>query len=108
MVEIHIARDFTSTPGARYKKDGEFSGEEFREKFLEKHFENKSSTEIIKINFDGAAGYATSFLEETFGGLARKYGIEICLERLEFVSTEDPYVKTEVAEYIKNCRNNEK
>jgi hypothetical protein len=35
---INIAKDFTETPGARYYADGEFPGEEFRDKFLKNIF----------------------------------------------------------------------
>ena len=34
MIIINICRDFTETPGARYKSEGEFSGEEFRDDLL--------------------------------------------------------------------------
>ena len=49
------------------------------------------------------SGFATSFLEEAFGGLARKYGGERCLKRLEFVSDEDPLLIKEITNYIKEA-----
>ncbi|KAB2836871.1 MAG: DUF4325 domain-containing protein [Candidatus Brocadia sp.] len=102
-VEIKIAREFSNTPGARYISDGPFSGEEFREKFLERHFANGAQVDKIVINLDGAIGYATSFLEEAFGGLARKFGKEKCLERLEFVCNEDPLIIKEIKKYIEEA-----
>jgi len=100
MIKINIAKDFSETPGARYKTDGRFSGEEFREKFLEPLFADEHASEKILINLDGTAGYSTSFLEEAFGGLARKFGKKRCLSRLEFISKEEPLLVEEINQYI--------
>lgn len=105
MININISKDFSTTPGARFKKDGPFSGEEFREKLLEKHFENKEFDYELTVNLDGTEGYATSFLEEAFGGLARKYGRERCLKRLRFISNEESALVDEIQEYIKDVEN---
>lgn len=106
MRTITIATDFTTAPGFRFKTDGPFSGEEFREKFLEPLFNKKGDDSMIAINFDGVAGFATSFLEEAFGGLARKYGVKRCLKRFEFISTEDPLLIKEITNYIKEAHEN--
>jgi len=103
---INVVKDFSKTPGARYRKDGPYSGEEFRESILEKYFIDKNDNSEILINLDGAAGYATSFLEESFGGLARKYGIDRCLKRLTFITSEDPLLEEEIVDYVKNCKGN--
>ncbi len=100
---INIAKDFTDAPGGRSKKDGAFSGEEFREKFLDQHFDDTSYNYKIKIVLDGAYGYATSFLEESFGGLARKYSKDRVNSRLEFVSEEEPLLTEEIKSYINEC-----
>jgi hypothetical protein len=56
------------------KKEGQYSGEEFRNSVLQPKFEYAKNEGIkIKIDLDGTFGYGTSFLEEVFGGLARKY-----------------------------------
>lgn len=106
MHTINIAKDYSRTPGSRYKEDGPHSGEEFREKILEQHFRNLEDEYEIVIILDGTEGYATSFLEEAFGGLARKYGKERCLKRFTFVSEEDEMLVTEIKEYIENCDEN--
>jgi len=103
LITINSAQEFSDAPGSRYKKDGDFSGEEFREKFLEEHFKDQSSDEKIQIILDGAEGYATSFLEEAFGGLARIFGKEKCLKRLEFVSNENELLIAEIINYINTC-----
>jgi hypothetical protein len=101
---VNVAEQFTRTPGARYKTDGKFSGELFREQFLEPFFENSHPDAQLTIVLDGTEGFATSFLEEAFGGLARKYGAERSLKKLVFVSEEDPLLITEIRQYMETCR----
>lgn len=97
MVTINIAEQFSRTPGARYRKDGPFSGEEFREQFL---VPAMTGTESLEIVLDGTRGFATSFLEEAFGGIARLFGVQECLRRLKFVSIEDDLLVEEIIGYI--------
>jgi hypothetical protein len=68
MKTISIARDFSKYPGGRYRADGPFSGEEFRERLLKKALDQSETVEVI---LDDTAGYGSSFLEEAFGGLVR-------------------------------------
>ncbi len=100
-MEIHIAVDFSETPGARYRAEGDFSGEEFRDTLLEPKFlEARQKGEKLTINLDGGYGYPTSFLEEAFGGLARKYCATDVLATLVFVSNDEPSLVSEIKEYI--------
>lgn len=103
MKTINIAKDFSITPGGRYKKDGPFSGEEFREKFLEPYFKEIKSNLKLKIILDGVEGFATAFLDGAFGELARHYGKKKCLKTLKFISEEDPSLIDEIIYYIENC-----
>ena len=97
-MEIVICRDFSETPNARYRAEGPDSGEEFRESLLEpKYILARNSNQKLIINLDGAYGYPTSFLEEAFGGLARKYG-----------SADEPSLIQEINGYIQNCKDREK
>lgn len=98
-VLFRVARDFTETPGARYYTDGEYSGQQFREQILEPFFHNNQS-DILVIDLDGTEGYATSFLEEAFGGIARAYGKDVFKKRIRFVSTEEPLLPKEIESYI--------
>jgi hypothetical protein len=100
-INISVA-DFTTTPGPRKREDGRFSGEEFREMFLEKCF-NDGSTEKIVIDLDGVEGYSTAFLEEAFGGLVRMFGKNVVKHRLEFISTEEPMLIDEIDSYIEKA-----
>ena len=70
---IDIVRDFTDTPGARYKTQGSYSGEEFRDTILyPKFIEALKNDKTLTVILDGGYGYGSSFLEESFGGLVRK------------------------------------
>jgi hypothetical protein len=100
MVLIKIETDFTDHPGGRNYTDGPFSGEEFRDRFLTPNM--KAQTPIC-INFDGTWGCGKSFLEESFGGLARIFGIDRVLESISFVSDEDPELIERAKLYIKEC-----
>ena len=107
-IRVNI-KDFSITPGARYKNESEYSGEEFRETVLEPAFkEALTENKKIVINLDGTLGYGTSWLEEVFGGLVRKYKdipTAKFLEMFEFISNEEPYLIDEIREYIRDARN---
>lgn len=68
MVEINIATDFSKFPGGRYRKNGKFSGEEFRDDRLLPALEGG---DVVTVLIHGTAGYGSSFLEEAFGGAIR-------------------------------------
>lgn len=97
---------FSITPGSRYRNEGtkSHSGQEFREEYLEPKFveAEKNKTKLI-VNLDGTIGYGTSWLEEVFGGLARKYGKSKVLSILDFISEEEPYLIDDIKEYIKDA-----
>lgn len=59
--------DFTKTPGGRYRNDGPFSAEEWRDDYLVP----AAKIGPIVVDLDGTAGIASSFIEEAFGGLMR-------------------------------------
>jgi hypothetical protein len=103
MNEINIAQDFSKAPGGRFREDGKASGQEFRERFLEPLFAEGATQDSIRILLDGSYGYPTSFLEEAFGGLARRFGSAKVMSRLEFVSVEEPLLIDEIKSYILNA-----
>ncbi len=95
--------DFTESPGPRYQCQGKGSGEQFRENHLIPIFDEavKKCEELI-VNLDGAPfGYPTSFLEEAFGGLARKRGLRNVLDCIRITSTDEPALKSEIEHYIR-------
>jgi len=73
-VVIDVGRDFSMTPGGRYRNDGAWSGEEFREELLEPKI--KAGDNVI-VDLDGPVGFTTSFLEEVFGGIVRIFGPKV-------------------------------
>lgn len=104
-IKISIAKEFSSAPGARLRVDGEHSGEEFRDTLLEPRFlEAKTKGVSLEVTLDGTAGYGSGFIEEAFGGLARKYGIEDVLSVISFISNEEPYLKDDIIEYVKGAK----
>jgi len=100
---IKIAEDFSDAPGARYRTDGPKSGEEFFDTLLDRKFEEATKRSLkLEVDFDGTYGFATSFLSESFGRLAKKYGKEQTLNTLILTSREDPYVADWTTEQIRN------
>lgn len=96
-MKICISSDFSETPGARYRSEGDYSGEEFRDELLAPQFvAARKLGEKLIIDMDGGYGYPTSFLEEAFGGLARKYGAKEVFEVLEFISNDEPSLIDEI------------
>lgn len=95
--------DFSITPGPRFRNEGRYSGEEFREDILERQFLDavKNNSRLI-VDLDGTLGYGTSFLEEVFGGLARKHGEDKLNLVLKIISNEEPYLVDNILSYIEN------
>lgn len=71
---ISISKDFTETPGGRYKSDGPYTGEVFRENLL---YPALQEFDLVEVDLDGTLGYGSSFLEEAFGGLIRVKGMTL-------------------------------
>lgn len=104
-LEIHIAKDFSVTPGPRRREEGEFSGQEFLEDVLLPRFrEALAAGQKLIVDLDGAAGFATSFLEEAFGGLARLHQPSEVLELIEIQCRDEPFLIEEIQGYIREAR----
>lgn len=98
--------DFTRFPGPRFRSEGPHSGEEFRDRFLAPLFaEAQSKGERLTVILDGVTfGYPTSFLEEAFGGLARRVGDpQEVLRVLDLHSEEEPGLVEEIRRYIQSA-----
>ena len=99
---INVAKEFTLTPGGRYKAEGDFSGELFREEILKPRFLMcKEKEETLVVDLDGGYGYGTSFLDEAFGGLARELRDPLTRE-IQIVSEEEPELIERIKEYIES------
>lgn len=88
---IHIATDFSRSPGGRYREDGESSGEQFRDDFLIPALRDNERVTVI---LDDTDGYPSSFLEEAFGGLIRSGFAKTDIERRLEIKNRDPHYDT--------------
>jgi hypothetical protein len=99
VTEVRLANEFSPYLGGRYRDDGPWSGQQFREDYLvpwlnaahERH-------EPLVLILDGVAGVPSSFLEEAFGGLLRntRWTIQQLRSTLTLTATDPdlwPYVK---------------
>ena len=101
---LKIAEEFSKMPGPRYKSEGANSAEQFRTELLQPRFEQaEQAGQKLFVDLDGGYGYATSFLEEAFGGLAREYTPDRVLKVLEFKSEEEPYLRSDIDRYIREA-----
>lgn len=100
MITINIATDYSKTPGGRFINEGAYSGEDFREKMLRPKFlEALANNDQLTVILDGGYGYATSFLEEAFGGLARELKNRK-LKEIIIISEEEPQLVFKIQQYI--------
>lgn len=103
---LKISVDFSDTPGPRYKTEGSYSGESFRMEVLYPRMKEAiEKGDKLIIDLDGAQGYGTSFLEESFGGLIRNDGLgyDDIIQHIEIVSEEEPYLIEDIQQYLKDA-----
>lgn len=97
MKTIHLANDFSPTPAGRYRSDGPYSGQAFREDLL---VPNLALGEV-EVVMDGGEGYGSSFLEEAFGGLVRVEGMKKSrVHQVLRVKSDDQALIEEIWEYV--------
>lgn len=103
---INIRENFSRYPAGRYRADGPYNGEKFREEFLIPALsEAIDKGEKVKVELDGVRGYNSSFLEEAFGGLVRsgKFASTRDLsEKFEFVSADKSLIE-EIRGYMEEA-----
>lgn len=105
-IKINILKDFSPNPGPRYILEGKFSGEQFRKEILYPKVAEAIEKGIpFEVNLDGTAGYGTSFLEESFGGLIRIHQLPYkkIMTLMTLISTEEEYLIDDVNEYLKDA-----
>ncbi|WP_041421861.1 STAS-like domain-containing protein [Shewanella sediminis] len=71
---INVVSDYHPRPKWRYVKEGEGSGEEFREKCL---LQPLKDNKHVTINLTGYNRYGPSFISEAFGGLIREHNFTL-------------------------------
>jgi hypothetical protein len=94
---ISIAKDYTDTPAGRYRSDGDFSGERFRDEYLVPALREN---DVVEVDLDGVMGFGSSFLEEAFGGLVRLGFAARDLHRRLRVSAGMAAYRTRIWRYI--------
>lgn len=84
--------DFTEYPGVRYKHQGDRdTGEDFYYEKVNPSFKQAiEEDKILEVDLDGTAGYASSFLDESFGNLVYDFSYEEITKRLKIKSDEEP------------------
>lgn len=103
---LNVVTEFGMVTGARYKEEGDFSGEEFRDEILypkvKEAIDKKCKLIII---LDGSYGYGCGFLEESFGGLIRVKGLtkKQITKTIGLISYEEPYLIKEITNYINDA-----
>lgn len=101
-IKIIIKDDFSDSPGARYRKDGPFSGEEFYESILLPRFQQAINEKAkLLIDLDGVWGYPSSFVSGSFGKLSIQLGAQKVLSIIEFKSDESQTRKERIIAEIK-------
>ena len=103
---LKVSEAFTRLPGPRYRRQGAGSGEELREAHLEPLYEQaRGEGRNLIVDLDGSEfGYPIGFIEEAFGGLARKHGAAEVLETLEIRCTDIPEARADAIDCIEAMR----
>ncbi len=103
---IDIGKDFATEPFGRYETDGKYNGEKFRLTHLIPAFKSTPNG-IISVKLDNVADgweYGSSFLQESFGELARIIG-STEISRLRIITSNEDYV-IEIDDYIQAALSN--
>jgi len=84
--------DFTEYPGVRYKHQGDNdTGEDFYYDIIKSSFQLAlDENKILEVDLDGTAGYASSFLDESFGNLVYDFEYDKIKNHLKIISFEEP------------------
>ena len=76
-IYINIAKDFSDMPIGRYRKEGNKTGQAFREDILyPKICKALNNNDTLEVDFTGVLNLSCGFLEEAFGGLVREHGMD--------------------------------
>jgi hypothetical protein len=106
-VRVSVAHDYSDRPGGRFEWEGKNSGERFREEVLVHRYRHARDHDVmLVVDLDGTSGYASSFLEEAFGGMIRKRYAEKSdlLRRLTILSGAQPKWTQRVNRYISQAQ----
>lgn len=98
---ISVANDFSPTPGGRFRSEGPFSGEEFLHKLLvDNYFAAMVIGEPLVIDLDGCMGFPPSFIDGSFGELARHFSDKNIFDVITLVSQDDPDIPVRIQKLV--------
>lgn len=90
-IKISVLESFTEYPGLRHNSISEDSGEQFYHIVLNSIFANAYSKNCkLEIDLDNTAGYAPSFIDESFGNLVYDFSLVEVQKRLIIKSEQEP------------------
>lgn len=99
---LNIKKEFGDTPGARYRKDGDHSGQAFLEDYLKPRFlKAKNQGYILEIILDGLWGAPSSFISGSFGLLSIEFSAETVLRYITLICSN----KITYEKYINEIKN---
>ena len=104
-MKIIVAEDFYRRPAGRYRTQGTYTGEAFREDILFPFIEKLSPAEKLLVDFTGVSMNGSSFLEEAFGGLVRNHHLNYSKLRdlLQLSFPRRPSLEEKVWKYIEDA-----
>lgn len=104
--DINIATDFCKAPAGRYRKNGDYTGEVFREDVLLPALINDEFSEVC-INLDDLDGVGSSFWDEVFGEMLRNRQVsyDIIKQKMKLVCSDDVYLVPTIESIIKDAIN---
>lgn len=102
---LHVATEFSKTPGPRHVVEGRYSAQEFYRDCLRPKLKRAQlADKPLTVFLDGTFGYGVSFLEEAFGGLVRDWGtFEYWASRIQFVSKDEPFLIEEIHRFMRDA-----
>ena len=107
MTILHIATQFSKFPGGRFRRFGNYSGEEFREDVLVPAIDRLGSNEELIIDISDVMNFPPSFLDEAFAAIIRDktLTLEQFKAKIKFEADEanQPYIGM-IDQYLKDAQ----
>jgi hypothetical protein len=95
---IHFTQEFTDTPGGRFRRHGDFSGEQFREEILRPALDQNDQ---VILDLNGAFSFPPSFIDEALGVLVDQLGEEVVRQKLKIELSGNPLATRKISDSIK-------
>lgn len=104
-MKIVVAEDFYRRPAGRYRNQGTYTGEAFRDDILLPLLKTIQKNDKLIVDFTGVSMTGSSFLEEAFGGLVRNHNFDSeTLEKILVLSfPRRPSLEETVWKYIRDA-----